>query len=118
MILFRGMPLDLSTTVDESSQAVVLTVLGEVDLATIDELESKIESLEDTSSSLVIDLTSTEFMDSTGLRLLIATHERLRDAGRELKVAVDGGPIGRLLEVTGVLTHLNVFSSVGQALES
>lgn len=110
------MPLDLRTATDESTQAVVLTVLGEVDLATIGELESKIESLEDTSRSLVIDLTPTDFMDSTGLRSLIAAHERFQEAGREFKVAVSPGPISRLLEVTGVLGHINAFPSVDQAL--
>lgn len=111
------MPLDLHTTTDEATQTVVLTVLGEVDIATIDELESKIDSLNE-PRSLVIDLTSTDFMDSTGLRLLIGAHERFREAGREIKVAVAVGPISRLLEVTGVMGQVNAFSSVDEALRS
>ena len=111
------MPLDLHTTTDEATQAVVLTVLGEVDIATIDQLESKIDSL-DEPRTLVIDLTATDFMDSTALRLLITAHERFRESGREIKVAVEAGPISRLLEVTGVMGQLNAFSSVDSALRS
>ncbi len=95
---------------------MVLTVLGEVDIATIQELESKIDSLND-PQKLVIDLSSTDFMDSSGVRLLMAAHEKFRESGRKLAVAVNGGPIGRLLEITGVLTHLNSFPSVDQALD-
>jgi anti-sigma B factor antagonist len=115
MIIFRRMSLDLQATTDESTQAVVLTVLGEVDIATIEEFQATIDSLDD-PRQLVIDLTSTEFMDSTGLRLLIAAHEKFRESGRDLKIAINGGPISRLLEVTGMLTHLNSYASVDQAL--
>lgn len=112
------MPIDLSVRTDHPAKTVVLTVRGEVDIASIGELESSIASLDESDYGLVVDLTATDFMDSTGIRLLMAAHEQYRDSGREMKVAVNGGPIRRLLDVTGVLTHLNAYASVDEALSS
>ena len=109
------MPIDFSFTTDHEAKTVVRAVLGEVDIATVQELESRIASFEQ-GYGLVVDLTSTDFMDSSGIRLLMAEHERRQTAGESFKVAVDGGSIRRLLDVTGVLSHLDTYSSVSEAL--
>lgn len=110
------MAIDLNLSTDHAHKIVILAVLGEVDIATIPELESKIDSLQDPDYGLIIDLTATEFMDSTGIRLLMAAHEKYREQGREMKVAINGGSIGRLLDVTGVLAHLDTYQTVDEAL--
>jgi anti-sigma B factor antagonist len=112
------MSLAISLEEHHQAEAVVLSVLGEVDMATVSELEESIASLADDGYGLIIDLTATEFMDSTGLRLLLATQERYSERGRKMKVAVDSGPIARLLDVTGLLGHLDVYTSVSEAISA
>ena len=107
-----GLLLDASST---SNGHRVLSVHGEVDIATVGELEDKIASFGDLSSGLVLDLTETEFMDSSGLRLLVTAHERFAAEGGNLRVAVGPGPIYRLLDITGLLGHLDVHDTVEEA---
>lgn len=110
------MGIVLKVDTDEQTRSQVLSVLGEVDIATVEELEEKIASLAATGYSLVMDLTSTDFMDSSGLRLLVATQDQMTGAGQRFKVAVGGGPIARLLDVTGLLSHLEIHDSVEEAI--
>lgn len=112
------MGLVLNVDTDEQTRNHVLSVLGEVDIATVDELGEKIELLAGNGYTLVVDLTATDFMDSSGLRLLVAAHDRLAGAGQRFKVAVSGGPIARLLDVTGLLSHLEVHDSVEEAISA
>jgi anti-anti-sigma factor len=104
--------LDVSQRPGVSRQ--VLSVRGEIDIATVAQLSQKLDSIEN-GESLILDLTATGFMDSSGLRLLMETHERFRASGRRLLIAVSGGPISRLLDVTGVREHLEVHETVEEA---
>jgi anti-anti-sigma factor len=110
--------LILESQTDREAGFHVLRVLGEVDIATIDQLEESIEALEPQGLALIVDLTATDFMDSSGLRMLLATKGKFEAAGRGFKVAVAGGPIARLLDVTGLLEHLEVYESVEEAASS
>lgn len=107
-----GLLFDVSATPNDHR---VLSVRGEVDIATVGELEDKIASLGDPKSGLVLDLTATEFMDSSGLRLLVSAHEKFAAEGGNLRVAVGPGPIYRLLDITGLLGHLEVHDTVEEA---
>jgi anti-anti-sigma factor len=111
-------PLTLEAETDRATGFHVLRVLGEVDIATIGQLGDSIESLEPKDLGLIVDLTGTDFMDSSGLRMLLSTHSRYHSEGRGFKVAVSGGPIARLLDVTGLLEHLEVHESVEEAASS
>jgi len=93
----------------------ILSVRGEVDIATVGELEEKIAEVGDPAAGLILDLTATDFMDSSGLRLLVATHERYAAAGGRFRIAVRPGPISRLLDVTGLMGHLDVRETVEEA---
>jgi len=82
---------------------VAIEVEGEVDLATVDELEGAIRSVQDHGdANLVVDLTGSSFMDSTGLKALVMASRSFDSAGREFAIAVGGGPVSRLLDLSGV----------------
>ena len=89
-------------------------IAGEVDLATAPRLE---EALADVVSEVVVlDLSRCTFLDSAGIRTLVAASRRLSDAGRTLRiVSVDPGII-RLLEITAVDTLIGVHPSLDDAL--
>ena len=94
--------------------ATVVHIAGEVDLATAPRLE---EALADVVSEVVVlDLSRCTFLDSAGIRTLVAASRRLSDAGRTLRiVSVDPGII-RLLEITAVDTLIGVHPSLDDAL--
>lgn len=88
---------------------MVVSLQGEVDLATAPELEAALEHARRGSARLVIvDLRAVNFLDSTGLSLLVRQEELAREASRRL-IIVKGPPqVQQVFDVTGVSGHLTM----------
>lgn len=99
----------LEITSSERSGWTVLTATGEIDLASVDYLQSALDAaFAKVDPQVVIDLSAVSFLDSTGLRALIGAHRRGEDEGAKVALVVNGGPVERLLEITGVDASLNI----------
>lgn len=86
-----------------------IAVTGEIDLATVPELESAIDAVFTANSHpLVVDLNSSTFMDSTGLKALVMANRRFDESGRAFAIAVSGGPVSRLIDLSGVSSSIAV----------
>jgi anti-sigma B factor antagonist len=105
--------VDQQTAKHRNQDIAVLTVRGDIDLATAPALrEVLLPVLERDSGPVVIDLSEVPFMDSTGVHVLIDTFRRLRPQNRRLAIACrEDGQIHRLLALTGVLDALPVHRS-------
>jgi anti-sigma B factor antagonist len=91
--------LDVTTEQHPGQTRVVLS--GELDIASADGLEQELAGIEvDSPGTLVLDLRRVEFIDSTGLRALIAADERARSDGRRLVVVRGQDAVAHLLAVT------------------
>jgi len=74
---------------------------GELDLATVDDLQAQIEALRSNgTAAIVLDLRQLSFMDSTGLRLLLTLDAAARSDGFDFSILDGEGPVRRLLELT------------------
>lgn len=94
----------------------MLVAIGELDLATVEILEAAVETaINEGFNRLVIDLTALSFMDSTGMRALLVTSQRLAEENGTLGVVLTGGPVARALAVTGVDRLLKLFDTVEAA---
>lgn len=92
-----------------------IAVSGEIDLATVPELETAIDSVFSSNShSLVVDLTGSSFMDSTGLKTLVMANRRFDEDGRLFAIAVSGGPVSRLIDLSGVETSIRIVESTDE----
>lgn len=101
--------IDRSTVNDQWES---LAVLGEIDLATAEQFEKAIDEVHDQCDlHLVVDLTGTSFMDSTGLRSIVMADRKFRESDRQFALAVDGGPISRLIDMSGVAQSINIVSN-------
>ncbi len=90
-----------------------LAIVGEIDLATVDELTKAIKQVQSAHGvNLLVDLTGTAFMDSTGLKTLVVANREFDDAGREFAVAIQPGPIERLIELSGVDSKMRIVRGV------
>jgi anti-sigma B factor antagonist len=85
----------------------VLTVFGELDLASCSQLAETLTQLAD-RETLVIDLRQLGFIDSTGISLLVRTHRSCQEAGHRLVLVDGGGQVHRLLELTGLVDSLDL----------
>jgi len=97
--------------------ADVLVLHGELDLASSGELAQELERLiEEKGTSVIVDLRDLEFMDSTGLSVLIKAHQRAQEAGCRLSLVKGPPQIQRLLSLTGVAERVELADSVDQLL--
>ncbi|HET9259975.1 MAG TPA: STAS domain-containing protein [Acidimicrobiia bacterium] len=97
---------------------VSIEVEGEVDLATVDELQQAIDAVfADSAEGLVVDLTGSSFMDSTGLKALVMSNRKFDEAGRSFAIAVSAGPISRLVDLSGVNTTIRTVDSVDELID-
>jgi anti-anti-sigma factor len=105
--------------VRSQNHATVVAVRGELDLASSPALEEELERVADLDSSLVvIDLRELEFMDSTGLSVLLKAHQRAEEAGHRFGVVNGPQQVQRLLSLTGVAERLTVVDSPEDLLGS
>lgn len=86
----------------DGDQAVIAPA-GELDIATAPRLEAAIEEATGAGvTALVLDLRGLTFMDSTGLRALVQTHQRSQSDGFELSIWRGPRQIDRLFAVSGL----------------
>jgi anti-anti-sigma factor len=86
-----------------------LMVEGEIDVATAPRLIAALnDAVTQAVRSVVIDLSSVGFMDSTGLALLINAHRRLTRQRKGFAVVCPQGALWRVFELTDMLDTLRV----------
>lgn len=79
----------------------MLSVRGEVDMATAPMLDRLISSLDDGASQVVVDMSRVSFIDSTGAMALLEIRRQLSQAGRKLLIANPSPFVDRVLRLTG-----------------
>jgi anti-sigma B factor antagonist len=69
-------------------------------------------------AQVVLDLDAVELLDSDGLTALVDCQDRLRANDGDLKIATTNGANRKILEITRLDQHLEVFESVVDAVRS
>ena len=101
-----------------SDRAITVTLSGELDLLSAPALERALERLPDSDAELIIvDLRALEFMDSTGLHLLVRAQQWAHASGRRFAVVKGSEQVQRLFELTGVTENLTIVDSPEELLE-
>lgn len=99
-----------------------ITVRGELDMHTAPRLERELEqALGDPEALVMIDLCECEFIDSTGIALIVRSWQQLdRDAGGEgkgrLVLCSHNHQVKRLLQITGVESSISMHEQRDAAL--
>ena len=95
----------------------MIGVSGELDLASSPVLEQRLDEVFSSDASLVIlDLRELDFMDSTGLSVLIKAHQAAEEGDRRLCLVKGPPQVQRLLSLTGVGERLSVLDAPEDAL--
>lgn len=97
---------DTRARLDVTHAELGLVLAGEIDAHTAPSLVDHLDPLPDGTGDVVLDIAGVDFMDSSGLRVLIEAHDRARAAGRRLVLRSPSGVVRRLFEVSGLSEHL------------
>lgn len=92
----------------------MLGLHGELDLLGAPLLQEAIDRAEgerEASSIMVLDLQDLQFVDSAGLRVILAAHERSRQNGQELALTPGTEQVQRLFTIAGVNDHLRIIGT-------
>lgn len=96
-------------------------VRGELDLSTAPDLEGPLEqTLESEEGSVLIDLSQCEFIDSTGIALIVRAWQRLDggEDGRNLVLCSQNDQVRRVLEITGLELSIPVHPTRDEAISA
>ncbi len=97
------------TTRQRSDGGVQVELSGELDLATAPKLEDELHAVEERGPALIVlDLQPLSFMDSSGLRALLAADARAREAGRRLVLIRGDERVQRVLKITRLDERLEI----------
>ena len=109
--------MDLGLDVSQSGNWSVLAVTGEVDVATAPAMRERLVSLvADGNVRLIVDLSPVDFIDSTGLGVLVGTLKRVREADGELALIIPQERILKLFDITGLSKIFIIHSTLNSAL--
>lgn len=110
--------MDLSCSVERRSDATIVHVVGDLDVAGSPTLRQVlIDVLSGTPAThLIVDLGDVAFLDTTGIGTLAGAYKRVTEKGGRFNLVVTTKGIYRVLELTGVLQVFRVKASVEEAL--
>lgn len=101
-----GPSFEIRESVDADGAARIM-LIGELDIAVADVVEERLWQLRDEGRPVRLDLSQLEFIDSSGVRVLVIGLKRSRESDHEL--AVDrqvSGPVRRMIEIMGIAPQL------------
>jgi anti-anti-sigma factor len=108
----RGAQVACAVASHAIGDGVLVTVAGEVDIATTPQIERELRRVQMASADVTVDLTELSFLDCSGLRVLLESASRARGSGGRLTVIGAHGQPRRLFELTRVLDELHLASAI------
>lgn len=108
--------MELSLATRCVSAHTVLEIGGEIDVYTAPRLRERLtEIIGSGEARVVVDLGKVEFLDSTGLGVLVGAHRRLRGGGGSLGLVCPQERLLKIFRVTGLDSVLEIHSTVEAA---
>ena len=99
------------------STATLVSVAGELDISTAEELTEPTRLAVNAVCPLILDLSACTFVDSTGLRFVLHAHTALADSGRAMAVVIDNPHVRELFSLTAIDLTVPVFANLDEAIE-
>jgi anti-sigma B factor antagonist len=105
-----------SIDVSERDGCTVLAVTGEVDVATAPQLRQEAVRVAAAGEiQLVIDLSGVDFLDSTGLGVIVGVLKRVRTHGGDLAIAGAEDHVRKVFEITRISDVVSMYATADEA---
>jgi anti-sigma B factor antagonist len=109
--------MEVRTEVSDVGGWTVVSIYGELDVATAPSLRERLIGLVgDGATKLVLDLEGVDFLDSTGLGVIVSALKRARTSGGDLRLVCTQARIRRLFEITGLDKAVPLLPSLDAAV--
>ena len=101
---------------DRDEKILTATIAGEIDISNTGELRRSIDAQLADTTTVIIDLSPTTFVDSTGVALLFDMASRLRTTRRTPYLVIPAdAPIRRIATLIGLNQEVTVLPTLGDA---
>jgi anti-sigma B factor antagonist len=108
-------PLKIDEITRTDDRAAVISMAGELDLATAPELYSRAATSLETRPILILDMSGITFCDSSGFNALIRLRRRAEEAHGRLILAAPPDQVLRLLALSGAESIFHVYAGLDEA---
>ena len=109
--------MDLSLTTREADGKTVVAVAGEIDVYTAPKLRDKITELVAAGSyDIVVDMQQVEFLDSTGLGVLVGGLKKVRAHDGSLRLVCNQDRLLKIFRITGLAKVFVIHETADEAL--
>ena len=109
--------MELGLVVREQDGWAILSVSGEIDMATAPGLRERLHGLlAEQTQQLIVDLDDVGFLDSTALGVLVGTLKRARGEGGDVRIVCTQPRVRKVFEITRLDSAFDLFDSVDEAV--
>ena len=109
--------MDLTLTTREADGKTIVAVGGEIDVYTAPKLRDKISELVATGSyDIVVDMHEVEFLDSTGLGVLVGGLKKVRAHDGSLRLVCNQDRLLKIFRITGLAKVFMIHETADEAL--
>lgn len=110
--------MDLEVDTEQRGDATILSLRGEIDVYTAPRLRQTIVDLVDGGATrLVVDMEKVDFLDSTGLGVLVEGLKRVKSRDGSLSLVATQDKILKIFDITGLNKAFLIHASVNDALK-
>jgi anti-sigma B factor antagonist len=97
-------PAPFSISIDDQPAQALIAVGGELDLGTAPTLEDAVMARLQGGGHVVLDLRGLDFIDSTGVRVIVSAHRAAQEHGGRFALVrtLPDGAVGRVLRISGL----------------
>jgi len=109
--------MELGLVVREQDGWAVLSVSGEIDMATAPGLRERLHGLlAEETQRLIVDLDDVGFLDSTALGVLVGALKRARGEGGDVRIVCTQPRVRKVFEITRLDSAFDLFDTVDEAV--
>ena len=109
---------ELTIEVRQEPGHVVVTVAGEVDIATVPQLQKRLTEPAASGQPLIVDLDQVTFLDAAGLGVLASAASRAAARGASLQAVCARRQVQRLFTITGLDRQIPLARTVTEACQN
>jgi anti-sigma B factor antagonist len=114
-----GGPVDLSLSTRTQGDRTIVEVGGEIDVYTAPRLrEQLVDLVADGTYHLVVDMERVDFLDSTGLGVLVGGLKRVRAHDGSLRLVCTQERILKIFRITGLTKVFPIHATVDEAVNA